>query len=370
MPSPPTKMPTYWPGVVAGDDVVRDHGVVDQPAVDRVEPDRGGAARAHAEPVAVDRPGPAGADLDEVVVVARRRAAARDPCGWRGSRRRRSRARRRCRRGCRTCCAGSRRRARTCGCSRATSSAGSVESMITTPVASRRCPSPRPRRPRRRRRCRPRNVTALERRDAGSSARRRDGHHAEAADDDPLRAGDRQARRWSRPRSPASVRSAAAPPRPADRDRRVGARRELDRRRPAAPSRQCRRQLGVGRRRAACAAAARGRCERGRGEQQRGQEQPALHSVPYMRSPASPRPGTMKPTSFRRSSSAATQSCASGCSSRTRAMPSGAAISAAQRDVARAGLAAERRSRARPSRRSRASGRARARCARSGRRAA
>ena len=34
----------------------------------------------------------------------------------------------------------------------------------------------------------------------------------------------------------------------------------------------------------------------------------------------------MKPTSFSRSSSAATQRLASGCSSRTRAIPSGAAI--------------------------------------------
>ena len=68
VPSPPTKMPTYWPASCP-DDVVRDHGVVDQPAVDGIEPDRGGAG-AHAEPVAVDRPGAAGADLDEVVVVA------------------------------------------------------------------------------------------------------------------------------------------------------------------------------------------------------------------------------------------------------------------------------------------------------------
>ena len=64
-------------------------------------------------------------------------------------------------------------------------------------------------------------------------------------------------------------------------------------------------------------------------------------SVPYMRSPASPRPGTMYPTSFSRSSSAAMQRSASGCSSAARATPSGAAISAASVMSSRAGLAAE-----------------------------
>ena len=203
VPSPPTKMPTYWPGVVAGDDVVLDHGVVDQPAVDRIEPDRGGAARAHAEPVAVDRPRAAGADLDEVVVVA---AAVRE------------------------------RVIHVVGADHAAAEA--VHGVAVVEVVERvvldqdvgreradavgrravqerrvddddagggrrRCPSTRRRRPRRRRRCsaaerdaRSRTATRI------SCARPPTGTTAEAADDDPLRAGDRHAGDASRPRRP------------------------------------------------------------------------------------------------------------------------------------------------------------------------
>ena len=163
------------------------------------------------------------------------------------------------------------------------------------------------------------------------------GCHAEAADDDPLRPRDRHARdARARLAGQREVRRGAAAA--GDRDGPVAAGGELDRvtwqRRG-----QCRGQIGRVRHahRACCG---RARCQGG-GEQQQRHERRAPHSVPYIRSPASPSPGTMKPTSLSRSSSAATQTLASGCSSRSRAMPSGAAIKRRERDVARARLTAD-----------------------------